>query len=94
MRVRSSLDILRDEYPGDEAWTDFAACYRPADDEPTLDLKDASLAATLVGRMGYEQAAVWLDSPVPALDGMTPRAVIASFADGNQILRHVVMRMP
>ena len=93
----ASLDALQNEYPGDDAWTRFAASLRP--------FSDTLITARLVPMVGDEQLASvlsaqvgdgvrWLSAALPALDGKTPALVLHEHPLGLKILKTLMMRMP
>lgn len=95
-----TLDVLRDEYPGDDAWYKYAAVFRPstidADGKAVVQMvpQDESLAEALIGLFGPKEAAHWLRKPNDVLDGRSPNDVIMTFHDGYRIVRHAIMRIP
>lgn len=96
----SILDTLKIEYPGDEAWQRYASVFRPVVTKHEANIvhliipEDESLAETLVGLFGQLEAAAWVERPNDALDGLSPRQVLASVEGGDRIVRHAVMRIP
>ena len=95
----SSLDVLRDEYPGEAAWQRLVAVFRPAwggwqhNDELRVLLGDEDIAIVLTAEMG-EEVRDWLDSPCRAFNGKTPADVFKSEPFGAVILKSLIMRMP
>lgn len=96
----SSIETLLDEYPGDEAWVNFAAVFKPdfADDRPillrALIPDDPELADTVVGIFGEDEANAWINRPIGVLDGQSPAHILSTHPDGCRIVRHALMRMP
>jgi uncharacterized protein (DUF2384 family) len=98
--IGARLATLRAEHPGDAAWERYVAvlgqAVTPDDARMVRRLvpEDEGLAETLVGVFGRAEALAWMKRPNDALDGFSPRRVIALADDGIRIVRHVVMRMP
>ena len=72
-------DISSRDYPGDAAWANHAAMFRPAaaadadaacDEMRALIPQDGELAVTIAGVPG--QAAAWFGRRIGALDGLLP----------------------
>jgi len=96
-RARTILEILRDEYPGDEAWKNYVDCFRPdweaRQDQAQLREKlPEDLAIVLSWHFG-DRAWRWYTQPVPALGGKTPQSV-HSGPSGETTLRNCIMRIP
>lgn len=90
---------LEDYYSGDEAWNAFVAAL----EQPGSESEIRNRVATLVGNQ-YDLAIailyhcsddvfLWLNSSVPALDGLTP-AECALDPELVKRLREMLMRMP
>jgi uncharacterized protein (DUF2384 family) len=94
-----AIQILRDEYPGDNAWDRFVAVFRPSWESRTdkefylRHLKSEDVAVVLAGDMG-NRAIEWFSSPAQALENRSPRDVLESEQFGLLILRSLLMRMP
>jgi len=96
-RARTMLEILRDEYPGDEAWKKYVDCFRPdweaRQDQAQLREKlPEDLAIVLSWHFG-DRAWRRHTQPVPTLGGKTPQSV-HSGPSGETILRTCIMRIP
>jgi hypothetical protein len=95
----SAIDILRAEYPGDEAWSRFVDVFRPAWDEARntyssfAELGNEEIAIVLSATLGSE-AVPWCSRPCGALGRRTPSDVLKTEAHGLVILRTLLMRMP
>jgi hypothetical protein len=95
----SSLDVLRDEYPGEAAWQRLVAVFRPSwvgqqhKDELRALVGDEDIAIVLTAEMG-EAVRDWLDSPCKAFSGKTPANVLKSEPFGAVIVKSLIMRMP
>ena len=81
---RKVIAILADSYPGDEAWSEFARAYGALDD---------SVESVATARLGHD-CRRWLESPVPYLEGLSPRQVMAGWPEGERAVRDLIMRMP
>ncbi|MBJ7314382.1 antitoxin Xre/MbcA/ParS toxin-binding domain-containing protein [Rugamonas sp. CCM 8940] len=95
----SAIDVLRDEYPGDDAWQRFVEVFRPAwglwqeKDLYTSRLGDEEVAIVLTASLGVH-AVDWFNNPCGALDTHVPIDVLRSSPSGMQIIRSLLMRMP
>lgn len=95
----NTIDVLREEYPGDDAWQRFVDVFRPAWKdwlEKSLyltDLGDDEIAVVLTATMGY-RSKDWFNQPCKALEGRAPSDVLQNELFGKQIVRHLLMRMP
>jgi hypothetical protein len=95
----SRLDILRQEYPGDEAWEHFFDVFRrawlerPDQAEFLSAIGDEQIAIVLAVSMG-DRAIKWSSNPIGALDGRSPADVLANEPAGSRIVRTLLMRMP
>jgi hypothetical protein len=95
----ASIDVLRDEYPGDEAWRRFVDVFQPAwtgrvDKEPYREkLGNEDFAVVLTATMGGH-ALEWFNKPLGALGKRTPAEILQSEPSGDRILRTLLMRMP
>ena len=95
-----SLQVLLDEYSGDDDWADFASYYKLRLDDKSRQAarlllpEDEDLAETVAGMLGLENLPEWLEYRSGVLEGNLPREVIASGPDGYKIVRHAIMRMP
>ncbi|WP_156420671.1 MULTISPECIES: antitoxin Xre/MbcA/ParS toxin-binding domain-containing protein [unclassified Sphingopyxis] len=78
-----SFEVLVAEYPGDGAWSQFAQAVGAADD------KIPSVTYAVLG----DRSLSWLEAPVPALDGKSPREVLNERPNGELIIRSLVMRI-
>jgi hypothetical protein len=94
----ANIKYLLDEYPGNEAWSNFVACF-------LVEWQSFEKKEKLVSRLDEDIAIVlsyfvgdnwlsWLESKVPALDGATPAEVMAKYPDGKTAIRSLLMRMP
>ena len=88
-----SLDVLIAEYPGDRAWERFVGVVADGSQDGALRLTDQGIARVLAAYMGAK-ARIWLDQPVPTLDGRTPIDVLSNHPNGATAIRSVLMRMP
>ncbi|NBB52213.1 DUF2384 domain-containing protein [Rhizobium sp. CRIBSB] len=84
-----AIDTLVAEYPGDYAWSDFWSSY-PAHSR-RAGLPD-DIAAVVFAKLG-EHADDWLKTPIPALGGQSPAAVLRR-PNGWKAIRSLLMRMP
>lgn len=95
----SAIDVLRNEYPGDEAWKQFVAVSRPTWDlwhDKKLHssiLGNEEIAIVLTASMG-EQAVDWFARPIGALGKRAPSDVLKNELMGINIIRTLLMRMP
>ena len=95
----SAIDVFRNEYPGDHAWREFVAVFRPAwqkwQDKDTyrLGLGDEEVAIVLTTTMGT-YAADWFAKPCGALGKRTPIEVLTNERAGIVVIRTLLMRMP
>jgi hypothetical protein len=93
------IDVLRTEYPGDEAWQRFVEVFRPAWEgwqEKSLyskELGDEEIAMVLTTSMGY-RSQDWFNQSCKALGGRVPSDVLLNEPLGKQIVRTLLMRMP
>lgn len=93
------LEHLIAEYPGDERWNAFVeSCgvgWDQYDGKTALmsKLQDEDIAVVLNHILG-NNALDWLQSQVPALNGMTPLDVLANGHKGKIVIRSLLMRMP
>ncbi|MHA6769427.1 hypothetical protein [Sphingobium ummariense] len=79
-----SIAILVASYPGDQAWSQFARAYQALDE---------SLDSVAAARLG-DGSTRWMEAPIPALEGLSPRQVLAAKPSGELAVRTVIMRMP
>lgn len=95
----SAIDVLRNEYPGDEAWHRFVMVFRPHwvtwqdKDSYLAKFGDEEIAVVLTASMGT-YSIDWFDKPCGALGKRTPADVARNEVLGNVILRTLLMRMP
>ena len=95
----SAINILRDEYPGDDAWQKFVAVFRPAwdslqdKDSYRSSLNDEEIAIVLAASMG-EHAPHWFNKPCGALNKRAPIDVLKNEPAGINVIRTLLMRMP
>lgn len=95
----SSINVLRDEYPGNGAWGEFVDVFRPAWNDITDQasylsvIADEEIALVLAVSMG-RRALDWFNLPCRALGGEIPSNVLSKHRSGLQILRSLLMRMP
>jgi hypothetical protein len=93
------IDVLRNEYPGDDAWRAFVDVFRSpwADwQEKNLyskELGDEEIAMVLATSMGA-RSKDWFNQPCKALGGRVPSDVFENEPLGKIIIRNLVMRMP
>jgi hypothetical protein len=98
-RKMSALDVLKNEYPGDGAWREFVAVFRPAwdawkDKDPFRSaLGDEEIATVLAVAMGV-RALDWFAAPCGALGRRTPIEVLKTEDCGVHMIRTLLMRMP
>lgn len=76
--------VLLAEYPGDLAWRRFASAYGSTGN----DIKH--VAAAVLGA----PSALWFETGIPALEGLSPSEVFNANSNGEKIIRAVIMRMP
>jgi hypothetical protein len=93
----SSIDVLRDEYPGDDAWDRYVDAVSKISSPPKailmldgLDLTTSQVICSLLG----ERAQSWWTSPVRALDDCSPFVTFRDNPAGRRILRTLLMRFP
>lgn len=95
----SAIDILRTEYPGDEAWSYFVNIFRPAwtaaghSFSSFVELGDEEVAIVLTATLGVN-AVSWFLRPCGALGRKTPSEVLNMEPQGLLALRTLLMRMP
>ena len=95
----SVLDVLRDEYPGDDAWRKFVDVFRSdwtrREDKEFYISKfgDEEIAIVLSASLGLD-AINWSDRPIGALGKRAPINVLTSDPSGTRIIRTLLMRMP
>lgn len=93
----TSIDVLRDEYPGDVAWARYveAVCKGLSSPQqfPALEDIDAETARVITALFG-ERASEWWLSPVRALGNSAPSEVFRRAPKGRVILRSLLMRLP
>ncbi|MFN7206469.1 MAG: hypothetical protein ACK5VG_02450 [Burkholderiales bacterium] len=95
----NAISILKDEYPGDKAWTNYVSIFiedKDIQNNENLSLNfipDKELATILVVKMGAK-AINWFHSPCPALEGRTPKDIFENEPMGCKVLRTLLMRMP
>lgn len=95
----SAIDILRDEYPGDDAWSRLVDVYRPNwqaagySFSSFAELGDDEVAIVLSATLGSD-AIPWFFRPCGALGRKTPSEVLKSEPQGLVVLRTLLMRMP
>ncbi|QGZ42382.1 hypothetical protein IP92_04117 [Pseudoduganella flava] len=94
-----AIKVLRNEYPGVQAWRRFAEVFLPDWEQwPEKQLAqsrlvDAEIAAVLTSYMGTG-AYAWFEKPIGALDMRSARDVLNNETDGLDIIRSLLMRMP
>jgi hypothetical protein len=97
--LMDAISILKNEYPGDEAWVNYLSVFADnldAQDDKSQYLAvipDKQLAAILAVKMG-KNATIWFSSPCPALEKRTPKDVFENEPMGGRVLRTLLMRMP
>jgi hypothetical protein len=95
----SSIDVLRDEYPGDASWARFVDVFRPSwelrsDKRYVADrFGDEEIAIVLMASL-KEDALDWFSRPSGALGKRSPADILQNEAQGLTILRTLQMRMP
>jgi uncharacterized protein (DUF2384 family) len=95
----SVINILRDEYPGDDAWKRFVAVFRPVWEKSQgkeFDISrfgDEGVAIVLRVSMG-DSASDWFNRPCGSLGKRAPVDVMASESLGVNVIRTLLMRMP
>lgn len=94
-----AIDVLRDEYPGDDAWRQFVSVFRQAwslwedKDSYSSTLGDQEIAIVLTTSMGA-LALDWFTKPCGALGKRAPIDVLKNEPYGINIIRTLLMRMP
>lgn len=94
----NSIDILRNEYPGDQAWQAFVDVFRPAwklrqdGDLYRLNIGDEEIAIVLTALMGA-RASDWFVNPCAALGRRAPCDVLRNEHSGLKVIRSFLMRM-
>lgn len=93
----TSLDVLRDEYPGNDAWASFVSSTFQRRDvsvlAPELITVDADIASVVTALLG-DCSSDWWSTPVKALGGAAPSDVFHEVPSGAQIVRSLLMRFP
>ena len=93
-KLSNRLSILYDEYPGDEAWSDYVSNFPDIDNSIFSSLYiDDDIAKAIVWHTGSEFAVKWLAKKIPSLDYLKPIDVM-ELQEGKVILRSALMRMP
>jgi hypothetical protein len=93
----TSIEVLRDEYPGDIAWGRYTQAVCKGLGAPRLfatpqevDVETAGVVVALLG----ERASEWWLSPIRALDNFSPSEVFSGVPNGRQVVRSLLMRLP
>lgn len=94
-----AIEVLRDEYPGEQAWRRFVEVFLPEWERwpdkqlAQARLVDEEIAAVLTSYLG-PSAYAWFEKPIGALAMRSPLDVLNNDADGLAIIRSLLMRMP
>jgi hypothetical protein len=94
-----ALDVLAEEFPGDEAWSSFVEVFRPAwenvsdKDHLVQSIGDEDIAIVLSAKIGYD-AIAWVKQPIGALDDKSVIQVLKSGSSGELAVKNLIMRMP
>ena len=95
----NALDILVDEFPGEEAWLSFVEVFKPAwenlmdKDHFVHEIGDEDIAIVLSARMG-DDAITWVRKPIEALDQKSVLQSLAAGSFGETAVKKLIMRMP
>jgi hypothetical protein len=95
----NALDVLVDEFPGEEAWSSFVEVFRLAwenvsdKDHFIREIGDADIAIVLNARMGHE-AITWVKQPIGALEQKSVLQVLKAGPPGETAVKSLIMRMP
>lgn len=93
-KLTNRLSILYEEYPGDDAWSEYVSSFPEIDCSIFSNLNiDDDIAKAVVWHAGSKFAVKWLTKKIPSLDYQRPIDVM-ELQEGNVILRSVLMRMP
>jgi hypothetical protein len=79
-----TIDALVAGYPGDLAWGQFASAHRASDE---------AIVNVVTARLGKDGAR-WMETPVPALGGWSPKQILADHPKGEHAVRSLIMRIP
>ena len=96
-RISSSVEVLRDEFAGNESWKKMVDLYRP-DWERRVDkdlylstVGNEEIALVMAARAGSVE---WFYQKIGALDGRSPEDVFKNEPAGAKIMKSLLMRMP
>lgn len=95
----SSLEVLVEEFPGDKAWSDFLAAFKPswenAQDKELFvqEIGNEDIAVVLHAMLGCD-AISWMKQPIGALDGQSAHQVLRTHSAGEMVVKSLMMRMP
>ena len=97
--MKTSIEVLRDEYPGDAAWDRFVAAYtndweKVPNKEGYVSMTGSKDVSVVLGATMGANAFVWFHEPCRALGNRTPVEVLQNEFLGIQIVRTLLMRMP
>jgi len=94
-----TIDILKNEYPGDSAWQNFYDVFKDGwnsvknQAEYLREIPDEKIATVLAVKMG-ERGLSWFFSPSNALDGNTPSQIMSTGQQGEMAIKTLIMRLP
>ncbi len=95
----SAIDILIDEFPGNNQWLQFVDVFREAwkqvSDQPRFarEIGNEEIAIVLNARMGHD-AIAWMKQPIGALGNRSAQAVLRDHPSGEIAVKGLIMRMP
>ena len=95
----SAIDILIDEFPGNDEWLQFVEVFRPSwehvSDQQWLskEIGNEEIAIVLNARMGND-AVAWMKQPIGALGNRSARDVLQNHSSGELAVKGLIMRMP
>lgn len=88
--------MLEKYYPGDDPWKKFVEIHKNDEEVPQKLVSNLNghvdLAFVIFTKMG-DQSLVWINTQLPALDGITPKNCLHQFSLIKR-LKTMLMRMP
>jgi len=97
--MMNEVEVLIDEFPGDEAWLSFVQVFRPvwenvSDKERLVrEIGNEDIAIVLNATMGHD-AIEWIKQPIGALDQQSVLQVLKNSSHGEMAVKSLIMRMP
>ena len=95
----SAIDILIDEFPGENTWLKFLSVFNTSwadfkDNEKfAKQIGNEEIAVVLHAKMGTA-AIQWMQQPIGALDRQSARQVLTTHPLGEMAIKSLIMRMP